>query len=147
MKNIVGFLGNVPAKLEGPTVVKSDLVFGKRIFIAYTSEGNCFIREMLVQGKAFMKPNFSWFAKGFIVWMDGGKPKQQEYEFSLKDSGIIPNDYNMHQTFHTREDAVNYIGRYEHNEMSLFENRKRERVAQLRAMGYRNSKFTRKKDI
>jgi hypothetical protein len=106
----------------------SQVLPGFRLYVAYAPSANiehAYVAEVLVKGM----PKVVGLSDGPIPMFTyravrDGKVSGFEGEMSLRDCGIIPNTYNMHCTFLTREAADAYMLRIQAQQFTHFEKRK-----------------------
>lgn len=119
----------------------SQVLPGFRLYVAYAPApdvAKAYVAEVLVKGM----PHVVGLSVGPVQMFTyrsvrDGKVSGFEGQMSMRDCGIIPNTYNMHCTFLTREAADAYLRRMEAKQFTHFEKRKWDKLNARRSFTIR----------
>ena len=127
-----------PIKTRAVTVKQDDILLGLTIHVA---------RVPLFGGRPYLETfevRSTPFAQGddpLAKWIKVGNHQAYRSEISLRDAGVIENDYNLHRTFFDVEDAHAYLDRIESGQFTDDERKKvamiqRNKKLYIDMMGY-----------
>lgn len=111
-----------------------DIKQGKTFFHAHAfphknDNMQSYVEPVYITGRPF-ETSVCWFAPNSKYGTAFVKSDSFLRGFSLRDAGVIPNEYNFHRLFRTKKEAERYVERMKAGRLTAAERIKAERMAE-----------------